>query len=203
MYYGVLWLAVVTTGLILLWQYQSTPGAVGAHAQAWPIDSGLRRAPAPATLVMAVHPRCVCSRASIGELARLMTRVQGRLSARVICIRPPGFPAGWEQTDLWHSAAAIPGVTVIADADGREARRFNLLTSGETLLFDRAGRLIFSGGITAARGHAGDNAGRATVVSLVTRDSAEPQQSLVFDCPLFFEHSHCYRGENECNHQME
>ncbi len=40
-------------------------------------------------------------------------------------------------------------------------------TSGQVLLYDPSGRLAFSGGITAARGHVGDNAGSDAIVGLV------------------------------------
>jgi hypothetical protein len=58
------------------------------------------------------------------------------------------------------------------------------------VLYDSAGNLLFRGGITSARGHAGDNAGRAAVVSLLTSDEAEGRDTPVFGCPLF--------AQNEC-----
>jgi hypothetical protein len=45
--------------------------------------------------------------------------------------------------------------------------------------------LIFSGGITGSRGHAGDNAGEMTLVSLLTRGQADRSGTSVFGCPLF------------------
>ena len=56
----------------------------------------------------------------------------------------------------------LPDVTVVRDDMAGEARRFGAVTSGQTLLFDTQGNLLFSGGITAARAQAGDNAGRAS-----------------------------------------
>jgi hypothetical protein len=55
---------------------------------------------------------------------------------------------------------------------------------------------FFSGGITAARGHAGDNAGRSEIVSLLNHEQSQRPRSLnpgqplrdatsVFGCPLF------------------
>ena len=61
----------------------------------------------------------------------------------------------------YYSAAEIPGVEVVSDEDDAQSAAFGAAVSGQTLLYDREGRLIFSGGITAARGHAGDNAGRS------------------------------------------
>jgi len=113
-----------------------------------------------------------------------MARAGDRLTADVLFVTPPGASGGWEATDLWRGAAAIPGVTVVDDLDGVEARRFGALTSGQVLLYDAGGQLRFSGGITPARGHAGDNAGRSAIVALVESASSAPVETPVFGCSL-------------------
>ena len=158
----------------------------GAQAPAeWPSDSRIRPAPEVPTLLMMVHPHCPCSRASIGELALLMAKVQGRVKANVLFVRPKGFAEDWEKTSLWSSAAIIPGVSVLADNEGVEASRFRSQTSGQVMLYGADGQLLFSGGITAARGHSGDNAGRSAIVTLLTNDGLTIKQTPVFGCPLF------------------
>ena len=59
------------------------------------------------------------------------------------------------------------------------------MTSGQTLLYDEDGRLAFSGGITGARAHAGDNLGRQSLVALLNREPAKRSATNVFGCPLF------------------
>jgi hypothetical protein len=140
----------------------------------------------------------------VGELAKLMTACQGKLVAKVLMLRPPTMPAGWERTDLWDSAAAIPGVLVVADVDGAEARRFGAETSGQSLLFAADGRLLFAGGMTESRGHSGDNDGRSTLMSLVLTGSitAQPAHTPVYGCPLFDESSNCLKpGASTCRRQ--
>jgi hypothetical protein len=134
----------------------------------------------------------------VGELALLMARCQDRLTAKVIIFRPKDFPDDWEKTDLWHSAAAIPGVSVFQDEDGQEARRFHATTSGQTLLYDAEGHLLFSGGITASRGHSGDNAGRSAIVSILTAGAAEKSETFTFGCSLFNTSSGCSEGAIQC-----
>jgi hypothetical protein len=73
----------------------------------------------------------------------------------------------------------------MADEDGSEARRFEIETSGHTLLFDGAGRLMFSGGITSARGHSGENAGRSALGTLLRGGTPVLDKTLVFGCALF------------------
>jgi hypothetical protein len=180
-----LWLFMVAVGVGALWSYESTPGAGAAAPGMWPAASRIKPDADRATLVMLAHPHCPCTRASIGELARLMTQAQGRVTAYVLFVKPAGFSDGWVQSDLWASVAAIPDVTPVLDDGGAEAALFHAETSGQTVLYDAAGNLLFRGGITSARGHAGDNAGRTAIVSLLTSDEAEERDTPVFGCPLF------------------
>lgn len=182
---GIAWLLAVTSGLRVLLAYEASPSPAGAPSHTWPADSSLIRAKDRATLIMLAHPRCPCTRASISELALLMASVQGSVKAVVLFMQPGGTEKGWEKTGLWESAAAIPGVTVLRDEDGSEARRFEIETSGHALLFDATGRLVFSGGITSARGHEGDNAGRSAIVSMLTGSTPPLDRTLVFGCALF------------------
>jgi hypothetical protein len=73
---------------------------------------------------------------------------------------------------------------MVLDRDGAESRRFRTETSGHALLYDAGGRLLFSGGITVARGHAGDNAGLGAIEALVAGEPAARRRTLVFGCAL-------------------
>jgi hypothetical protein len=185
---GAAWLLAVATGMTVLWRYSTAPGIPAAPPAEWPRESRIRPSPDLATLILLAHPRCPCTRASIEELDRLMARLDGRLVAHVLFVTPTDAPDGWERTDLWRSAAAIPGVDVVRDEDGAEARRFHSPTSGQVILYDAAGRLRFSGGITAARGHAGDNLGRSAIVELLEGDSPTATATPVFGCSLLEAH---------------
>ena len=99
-------------------------------------------------------------------------------------MRPADQPPDWARTDLWNSAQQIPDVDVRIDYQGEMAARFGAQTSGHVVLYDDSGRLVFSGGITAARGHEGDNLGANTIVSLIKGDKSGNDQSPVFGCPL-------------------
>jgi hypothetical protein len=135
--------------------------------------------------VFLAHPQCTCTRASLDELTRVLARAPRPPKTYVLFLKPAESEAGWEQTDLWRAAAALPNVTLLRDDAGIEARRFGVMTSGQTLLYDRRGLLVFSGGITGSRGHGGMNAGEATLVDLLTRGTADRHASNVFGCPLF------------------
>jgi len=180
-----LWLSGVASGLWIVAAYDNRPGAEATAPPAWPASSALVRAMDRPTLVFLAHPQCTCTRASLGELTEVLARAPQAPKTYVLFLRPLVFEAGWEKTDLWLSAAALPNVTVLRDDDGVEARRFGVETSGQTLLYDRRGQMVFSGGITKSRGHKGDNAGTAALVALLGSGDPNRDRTSVFGCPLF------------------
>jgi hypothetical protein len=181
----VAWLAMVSWGLSIVWAYDNRPGADANPPRSWPAASALPRVTDRSTIVFLAHPQCACTRASLDELAQILARAPQAAKTYVLLLKPAGFENGWERTDLWRRAEALPNVTVLRDDGGVEARRFGVVTSGETLLYDRRGRLVYSGGVTGSRGHAGDNAGEAAVLALLTRGAADRSGASVFGCPLF------------------
>jgi len=180
-----LWLASVCGGMGVLLQYASTAGDPGEPPPVWPADTTIPPPNRRPVLIMMAHPRCPCTRASLEELSRLMTGLQGRLDARVVFFAPADAGEEWWKSDLWEGAAAIPGVEVILDRDGAESQRFHTETSGHVLLYDTHGRLLFSGGITVARGHAGDNTGRGAIEELIDGETAVSRRTPVFGCALY------------------
>lgn len=84
------------------------------------------------------------------------------------------------------------------DNDAAEARLFGSQTSGQVMLYDINGQLLFKGGITASRGHSGDNDGRRAIVSLLTQRSEDRAETPVFGCPLF-EESSSDRAKDSCH----
>jgi hypothetical protein len=180
----VLWAVSVSLGTLGLWKSKLTPAPIGRAPTTWPDDSAIPHRTDVATLVMLAHPKCPCTRASLQELAALMSESRAEMSAQVLFLRPHDVPHGWEESDTWRQAVAIPGVAVAPDDDGVEARRFGATASGHTVVYDRAGHLLFQGGITNARGHAGGNVGRDRILSLVTRGSADKRTGPTFGCEL-------------------
>jgi hypothetical protein len=179
-----LWATAVGAGGAVLWKYAVTAGAAAAPPERWPAQSSIAREKDRATLVVLAHPRCPCTRATLTELGVLMARVGQKARAHVLFVRPRGLDTGWEKTTLWQSAASIEGVTVHSDPGGTQAALFDAATSGQVVVYDSAGRLIFRGGITGARGHEGDNVGLERALTLINGGRADGDQSQVFGCSL-------------------
>jgi hypothetical protein len=181
---GAAWAGVVAVGLAVMLSYETTPGQAAKTPPHWPRFTHIPQPSGRPSLLLFAHPHCPCTRATMGELARLMTQCEGKLDAAVLFFSPKDSGPSWEQTELRREAVGIPGVRVLDDKDGDEARRFGAETSGQTVLYDASGQLLFSGGITASRGHSGDNAGRSAIVSFVNSGHADRNSTPTFGCSL-------------------
>jgi hypothetical protein len=181
---GALWVFCLVIGFLILAQEEFTPVKALPQVALFPRSSALQLVPDEPTLVLFAHPHCPCTRASLHELDSLLAQTQHRVSAIVVFTIPDGVPAGWEKGDSWNAAVTIPGLRVIRDLGGWEAHQFDVQGSGHVLLFASSGKLLFSGGITASRGHEGDNAGLTAVVGFILNGHASVSQTPVFGCSL-------------------
>ncbi len=183
---SIVWLGAVGAGLAMVMKYESAPGTTGETPVIWPTGATIDRDAHRPTLIMFAHPQCPCTRASMNELNRLLAKCSDGVAAHVFFLKPEEWGDDWTQSDLWRSAASLPGVVLHEDDGGREAARFGAETSGQVMLYHPRGPLLFQGGITAARGHAGDNAGAARIFALVTGSDSGPALSTtpVFGCAL-------------------
>ena len=179
-----LWLGGVLYGFHRALTYSASPGPPAEAEQHWPASAPFSPHPQRHTLVLAAHPHCPCTRATLGELDRLLARCRGGLEVFVLFYSDPALGDGWERTDLWTHAAMMPGVHVRADPLGRTAALFGARVSGQVLLYSPGGELRFAGGITAARGHEGDNPGAAAVASIVAGEIPATSSTPVYGCPL-------------------
>ena len=172
-------------GLRLLIEFDQTAGIRAGAPARWPVSSAIQRASDRPTLLVFAHPFCGCTAATLGELARIPVRrplksVQPTIA--ILFARPKG--SAWRGSPLWDNARRLAGGNTMWDEEGREAQRFGVRTSGEVLLYDRHGDLLFHGGVTGSRGHARDNYGADQLVAAL--DSGQPVKTahLVFGCAL-------------------
>ena len=173
---GIVWAAFVGAGFWMLLGYAGAAGRAANAPTRWPAGAITTRGSERGTLVMVVHPHCPCSRASLAELERLLARNGDLTAARVVFVGPVGG-------DLHAIAERIPGVTSVA-GDAAEAARFGAFTSGQVLYYDADGVLRFSGGITSARGHEGDNSARDLLENIIRGSSTGDGRARVYGCPL-------------------
>ena len=162
-----IWIATVAGGLGFLMAYANRPGDQGDAISEWPEASPISLARDRPTLLLFAHPKCPCTKASIGELDWIMTRCGDDVDSHVLFFQPDGETEDWCRTSCWARAVMIPNVDVSVDPESRMARQFGIKTSGHVLLYAPDGELLFEGGITQSRGHAGESPGRTRLVSLI------------------------------------
>lgn len=182
-YFLWVWGLVLCLGFWKLMTYSNTPGIPAIPRMKWPIESSfVRKAGIPLFMIF-VHPHCPCSAATLGELERLLVYIKGKSEIKVIFFKSD-MKNDWMQSSLWQKAQSLPGVEVLADPNGIEARKFGAVTSGQTFLYDSIGNLIFRGGITPSRGHQGDSVGRDMVLSYFKTGIVQTVETPVFGCSL-------------------
>lgn len=176
------WLAALIVGFATLQRYASAAG--GAHA---PVK-GVAEVFAPyrnegrALAVMAIHPRCPCTEASLSELGDFLARAGAGCDALIVHVVPPG--ADWPAAKTRDLGAR--NVPVVADQNGQLATQLGAETSGHLVLFDAAGQVRFHGGITRSRGHRGKAPAQDAMLSVLSApgSAAEVQTAPVYGCAL-------------------
>jgi hypothetical protein len=189
----VLWLSGIGTGIVMVLDYENASGSSNPAPTRWVLGTSIPLDATRDTLIMFAHPRCPCTRASVEELNRLLAQSNGRIDAHVLFFRPPNYPADWSHTELRRTVESIPGITVQDDINDVLARKFGAETSGYVLLYNPEGQLLFRGGITGSRGHAGDNAGGSAIISLALGKGTAITQTPVYGCSLLIE-SNCQQA---------
>jgi len=179
------WAVLIALGFVVLMDYQNAPGQPADPPARWPSSTALDPGGAPrGTIVLFAHPRCPCTRATLGELERLLRHVYDKVVVHAVFVRPKGYDRAWARDHLWQRAAAMPRVHVRQDVEGKEAQRFGAFTSGQVLYYDANQRLRFAGGITGSRGHEGNNKGRQALTRWIQTGRADRASAFVFGCAL-------------------
>ncbi len=181
---GILWVASLAVGVRALVGYENGEGAAGTPPAHWPGETHIPRRQHTFSLVMFAHPDCSCTRASLEEIGTLPPALRGKLDEFLEFRKPGSTTRDAQSSALWKTASEIPGLAVAFDGDGREARLFGAYVSGQTVLYDGDGDLVFSGGVTAMRGHVGDNIGMQAVLLRVTGFMTPLRHTPVFGCSL-------------------
>jgi hypothetical protein len=178
------WMAMAAAGFRALETYEGTPGSTGRAPPDWPEGSALDFVPRLPNVVMAVHPRCPCSRASLDLLAEIARSAPSNSSIRLLIFRPEGTDPGWAGETCPPELEPTGGAIRVDDPGGREAARFGLATSGAVAAFDADGRLRFSGGLTARRGRVVPSGGAEDVASVLAGREPWRGVAAVFGCAM-------------------
>lgn len=180
---SVAWLGTVMGGFYFVTAYEVRESPTQAAPTKWPAGTRFERSGDRPAMLVFFHPKCPCSRATLSELAELLQDVPN-VSATAVFVKPEGLPERWEHGPLWRQAQQIAGLKCVVDEAGNEAMRFHATISGQSLIYDQSGRLVYEGGLTGARGHFGRNAASDAARSVLTSAPAERLAFPTYGCPL-------------------
>jgi hypothetical protein len=186
----VVWIAALAFGWwkMVSYEFGTTPWNEIQYADVWPPDSLLELAKDRPTLLVFIHPKCPCTRATLNELDRLMASLGDRLSTRpairLVATVPAAADESWWDTSLVDQGQRISDREVNVDRAGQEAARFGAATSGTLMLFDKTGERRYAGGITVSRGHEGLSAGADSLRKLLVNPAGDATVMPAFGCRL-------------------
>lgn len=177
-----LWLSCIAAGFGALQRYSAKAGPVNAPANAAQFFA-THRQPGKPLLVMALHPNCPCSEASLAELGDLLARSHGACDTLLLQYHPEQDLPDWQTSPLVKELGGIPVRTVL-DRGGKLAATLGAATSGHVFFSDAQGAIRFSGGITISRGHRGRSPAQDAILGMLAGGSPTLSSSPVYGCTL-------------------
>lgn len=170
------------------YEFADEYGYAGQMVTHWPADTHIAPAPGRPTLLLFLHPKCPCSRATLAEMERtwVLQNKPDEFSPQLVVVAtvPPDQPNDWLTTDIVEQARRLSGAKLVVDPGGREAQRFGATTSGTVMWFDADGKCLYAGGITSSRGHEGGNVGRDCVEQLMRGEAPSETRMPALGCRL-------------------
>lgn len=164
--------------------FSFTPGKSSQFKSDFPMQSTLSVIPSKYNLYVFIHPKCGCSVATLDNLKSLAHKqsyLSDLMQIHVILYDPSESPKDWldSQTvkDIQSWASQYP-VIVKHDKSLQEFKLFDAQTSGQSFLFDQNRRLVFSGGLTEERGHAGPSSSVNYILSVLSNKQSSTNQRL-------------------------
>ncbi|MEZ6092886.1 MAG: hypothetical protein R3C03_01415 [Pirellulaceae bacterium] len=175
-----LFIVATTAGL---YRYQFTAGASSTERSSdWPAQSRLQLSDHNRQLFVFLHPKCVCSNASIDELVRLQRKT--RIRPTIVMWVPSTSNLEWRETALVERLKNELDATILFDVGGIECKLFGVETSGHTMIFNSKGHRYFDGGLTRGRGHTGANEYSQSALMVINNEIDDSVHTPVFGCTL-------------------
>ncbi|MCU0711848.1 MAG: hypothetical protein MUC43_07290 [Pirellula sp.] len=141
----------------------------------WPSTTKVSLGDSTQHLVVFVHPFCPCTRATLRNLDEALR--DSDLKVSVVQLRNEKLESSHAPISHIADLSRKNGWNLILDDNGVEARAFGAMTSGECMLFSSSGERLFIGGVTASRGHLGNNEGLDVLKGIVHRITTENRES--------------------------
>ena len=179
------WAMALLVGGYLLTDYSLDAQTKAKSVANWPESCRLPVFEGELHVVVFMHPKCVCSRSTLVELKRALQRTKAAPQISFVFYCPADQELAWAQDELWALTEGVKNSEPMVDLNGDEAKKFGVQVSGHVMLFGQSNERIFSGGITSARGHEGDNLGGRMLAAFLDGENPPGAEPPPFGCRLF------------------
>jgi len=171
--------------MVRLMSYANRAGEVGEFTPSKLPAEATRSSIDQPTVLFFYHPHCPCTRASVRCLERYLVSFRSNPRIVAYAFRPLSASDSWVDSETTDKLRSLKSVEVVVDEDARTCRRYDIATSGHVLVYSGDGSLVFSGGITASRGHEGECVAADAMKNAVNGiPNSEPSWP-VFGCAFF------------------
>lgn len=186
------WLVSVVVAFLQLADYACRPGQAAEPRSAWPSETKLNFIDDHWNVLVFMHPKCPCSRASMTELQRVIEQLEDsngqNIVTQFVFFHPEAESQAdsedWNDSELIRASSKLTDLAPWFDRGAVESRRFGATTSGHVMAYSPSGELGFSGGVTVRRSHEGDNAAAQALAEILDGSvNIEPTYP-VFGCPI-------------------
>jgi hypothetical protein len=177
------WVACIAAAFAYLNRYSSIPGAAFDPKQSAGEFLASVRQPGRPVILVAVHPRCPCTDATLAELGDLLARSDGRCDAVMLEFQPLNPTSDWPKPATNQTLGGVP-VRIITDTEGQLAEKIGAHTSGHLVLVDATGAIRFRGGLTLSRGHRGRSPAQDAILATIMGREPALNKAPVFGCAL-------------------
>ncbi|QEG20794.1 hypothetical protein [Mariniblastus fucicola] len=177
-------LTVSLAGFAVLVDYSSRPGPVAPTPRQFPAQAFPDREKGTPTIVVAYHPKCPCTFATVRCLERLRTEFRCKPNLIAYAYRPESAPDSWIESSSTAILRKFEGTVIDPDAEASVSRQFGARVSGHVFVYDGNDKLVFSGGITPGRGHEGYCEASLQFVRSVNGATTESTQWPIFGCEI-------------------
>ncbi len=195
---GTVWLSCITFGFWLLLSHNTDDGSpdlsensTGTNLVRDVVHKVLPEhlgeiLPPPGKLhvVMALHPKCPCTKTSLEVLGRLLAIDSDSTYCSFLVSLPSDQSVSWIDTPITKLAMSLPNASLAVDVEAKRAHQLGLMNSGSVILVQSDGSVTFRGGITSGRTCSDESPGSVNAASLIRREIIAAITTPTFGFPL-------------------
>ncbi|MEL6497291.1 MAG: hypothetical protein AAF937_06175 [Planctomycetota bacterium] len=173
--WGAAWVAAAAAGMGLFHRSMHTPG----EASTPPAQQAASQAP---KVMFFAHPHCGCTTPSIDTLASITA--ESSADVAVVLSGPAADRPDWQTTPNAKRTLQHSHLDIVHDPGGSLAERYGAHTSGHTVIYASSGDLVFSGGLSSARGMRGPSQGLGALEAALNDSTPAVSSAPVFGCRI-------------------